>query len=161
MTLSVPFNSSHPHHEYDAREAGRVVASVLLAAPVTPDMVARANQALVRLQLAPLSERDSEVSTPEELAPLIPPQLRDALADLVLEIAGNDPIRRRVALAYVQLWGRRGGTHGATAPSEPRDRLTADRDDLGMRVVRAVVGPLPSHQHAGPIETDVPMQETA
>jgi MoxR-like ATPase len=152
MTLSVPFNSSHPHHEYDAREAGRVVASVLLAAPVTPDMVARANQGLARLQLAPLSDRDSEVSTPEELAPLIPPHLRDALADLVLEIAGNDPIRRRVAMAYVQLWGRRGGTHGATAPSEP---------PLKERVVRAVVGPLPSHQHAGPIEADVQMQETA
>lgn len=154
MTLAaVPHHhSSHPHHEFNAREAGRVVASVLLAAPVTPDLVARANQGLVRLQLAPLSDRDSEVSTPEELAAVIPPQLRDALADLVLEIAGNDPLRRRVAMAYVQLWGRRAGTHGVQAPSEP---------PLRERVARAVVGPLPSHQHAGSIEVDVQMQETA
>ena len=155
MTFAdVPFHShsSPPHPEYDAREAGRVVASVLLAAPVTPDLVARANHGLARLQLAPLSDRDSEVSTPEELAPLIPPQLRDALADLVLEIAGNDPMRRRVAMAYVQLWGRRGGMQGMTASQE---------QPLKERVVRAVVGALPSHQHAGSIEADVPMQETA
>ena len=156
MTLSA-FNSSHPHHEFDAREAGRVVASVLLAAPVSADLVAHANRSLVRLQLAPLSERDSEVSTPEELAHLIPPQLRDALADLLLEIAGNEPLRRRVAMAYVQLWGRRanaqGNSSGGTVPEPP----------LKERVARAVVGSLPSHQHAGAIEPDLapPLPQTA
>jgi MoxR-like ATPase len=148
VSIAVPFNSPHQEHQFDAREAGRVVASVLLAAPVNPELIAFANHGLVRLQLQPLSESDRQVSTPEEMAGLIPPHLRDALADLLLEIAGNDPIRRRMAMAYVQLWGRRGGgsndvTNQAVAPTTEQP--------LRERVARAVVGPLPSHQHAASI----------
>ena len=77
------------------------------------------------------------MSTPEELAVLIPPQLRDALADLLLDLAGEDALRKRVALAYVHLWGRLGNNQGSSSGSP-----------LGERVAsRAVVGALPSHQH--------------
>jgi MoxR-like ATPase len=135
------------HAPFDPREASRVVASVLLAAPVTPPLVEHANRGLARLSLAPLSERDSAVSTPEELAGLIPPPLRDALADLLLELAGDEPLRRRVALAYVQLWGRR--SNGTVVASEP----------IGVpeRVARVVVGPLPSHQRTGAVPDVRPM----
>ncbi|MBX3229473.1 MAG: AAA family ATPase [Labilithrix sp.] len=141
--------------QFDPREAGRVVASVLLAAPVTPQLVKQANDALVRLQLAPLSERDSVVSTPEELAGLIPPHLRDALADLCLEIAGNDQVRRRVALAYVHLWGRQHSNQHAS--EHPRAA------HLGEKVARAVIGQLPQHQNGGHIAPDAerPVQESA
>ena len=90
---------------FDAREAGRVVASVLLAAgtSASPALVEQANHGLVRLSLLPLAERDFVVSTPEELAPLMPPQLRGALADLLLELAGDEPLRRRMARAYLGL----------------------------------------------------------
>ena len=134
MTFADASVSAHQPH-FDAREATRVVASVLLAAPVTPQLAMQANRGLARLSLAPLSERDSVVSTPEELAGLIPPQLRDALADLLLELAGEDALRKRVALAYVHLWGRVGNSQSGAVPA------------FGERVARAVVGPLPTHQH--------------
>ncbi len=132
---------------FDAREAGRVVASVLLAAGApAPELVARANAGLHRLSLAPLAERDFTVSTPEELAPIIPPELRDALADLVLDLAGEEPLRKRMAAAYVHLWrpayqGASGG-HGSS-------------NGVAARIARVLVGELPQHQHG----THVPPEE--
>src|SRR5688500_4900797 len=100
----------------DAGEAGRVVASVLAAStPLPGELVAHANLALTRLGLAPLAERDFTPSTPEEVAPIIPPQLHDALADLIMQLAGQDPMRRRVAQSYLALW-RPGARIASRAP---------------------------------------------
>ncbi len=121
---------------FDAREAGRLVATVLLAGgPPPPELMARANAGLVRLGGAPLEDRDFVVTTPEELAPLIPPTLREPLADMLLELSGDEPLRRRMALAYLALWQLR-------APSprpQPQGALTE-------RIARRVIGPLPRHQ---------------
>ena len=122
---------------FDAREAGRVVASVLMArGPVAPALVAQASQGLVRLCLPPLAEHDFVVSTPEELAPLMPPQLRGALADLLLEVAAGEPQRQRLAHAYLALWNLRAG-----AMSTPRES-----PQLTERLARSLIGPLPRHQ---------------
>jgi MoxR-like ATPase len=147
MTASATTSSVSRHAptdpiSHDAGEAGRVVASVLLAAtPVHPALVDRANQGLRRLSLPAVVGRDSVVSTPEELAPLVPPRLRDALADLLLDLARDEPLRRRVALAYVRLWRL-----GETRCEQPG----AERS-WSEQIARAVVGPIPSHQFAGDV----------
>ncbi len=121
---------------FDAREAGRLVGNVLLAAgPLLPALVEHANQGLVRLGLVPLAERDFVVSTPEELAPLIPHELRGALADLLLELAADEPLRRRMALAYLGLWQLRSGAEPLARPSP-----------VAERVARTVIGQMPRHQ---------------
>jgi MoxR-like ATPase len=138
---------------YEAREAGRVVASVLAAsAPLAPELVAYANQGLTRLMLAPLAERDFTPSTPEELAPIIPPHLRDALADLIVQIAGQDPLRRRVARSYVSLW-RPGHEVGHVG----HENAAPTTSPMAERLARVVIGDLPRHQDAGsiPEERDV------
>jgi MoxR-like ATPase len=133
---------------FDPREAGRLVASVLLAStPLGADLVDHANQGLTRLCLAPLADHDFVVSTPEELAPLMPPQLRGALADLVLEIAGNDPLRRRMALSYLGLWNLR----------EPAVSLP-QQSPLTERLARTLIGELPRHQG---VSTPSPKEERA
>ena len=134
----------------DPREAGRVVATVLLAAtPLPSSLVEQANQGLARLSLPVLTERDSVVSTPEELAPLIPPQLRDALADLLLELSNAEPLRQRVALAYIQLWNLKARSFPPT------------QTPMTERVARAVIGPLPSHQHASAVPEESVMPRAA
>ena len=137
---------AEPH---DPRESGRVVASVLLAAgSVPPTLVERASHGLVRLSLAPLCERDFVVSTPEELAPLVPPQLRHALADLLLELTGDEPLRRRMALGYLGLWNLRGGAESAPKAAP-----------LTERVARSLIGQLPRHQGVTIPEERVVVQE--
>jgi MoxR-like ATPase len=140
---------------FDAREAGRVVGSVLLAsAPLTAELVERANRGLVRLQLPPLGPHDGTPSTPEELAPLIPLHLRDAIADLILELAGSDALRSRVARSYLALWNFRSrevpeGAHRAEGGGGP-----------GERIARALIGQLPKHQRAGAL-TDRDQEDIA
>jgi hypothetical protein len=135
---------ANPGESFDAREAGRVVASVLVAsAPLAPELVAYANQGLTRLQLVPLAERDFTPATPEELAPISPPSLRDALADLIVQIAGQDPLRRRVAQSYVALW--RPGHLVRFEDAQPATSPMAER------LARVVIGELPRHQDAGSI----------
>ena len=128
----------------DVREAGRLVASALLAAgPVMPALVERANHGLARLTLLPLAERDFVIFTPEELAPLMPPQLRGALADLLLELAGEEPLRRRMAHAYLGLWKL-----GGRAPAAPsaEHRHASHAANVTERVARTVIGNVPRHQ---------------
>src|SRR5687767_11268899 len=128
---------------FDARETGRVVAIVLLAAgPPDNSIIQQANHGLHRLGFPPLNANDFVVSTPEELAPVIPPNLRDAIADLLLELAGQEPLRRRVALAYVALWQLRGG---ASAPKDQKPNPVTER------VARALIGELPRHQEGGSV----------
>lgn len=142
--------------EVDPRESGRVVATVLLASGTPPPaLLHRANESLVRLGLCPLEQRDFVVSTPEELAPLVPPHLRDALGDLLLDLTRDEPMRRRVALAYVALWGLR-----APSVTKPEAGPTV------QRIARAVIGDLPRHQRGGAapeelsVNNHVPYQET-
>jgi MoxR-like ATPase len=133
-----------------AREVPRVVASVLLAAqPVSPALVDRANQALARLRLGVLSPHDAVVSTPEELAPVVPPHVRDAIADLLVELAEGEPLRQRVALAYASLWGLT-----SRSPVQTRETSVAER------ALRAVVGPLPEHQRVDSLGQEQTMQAT-
>jgi MoxR-like ATPase len=139
-SLGLPHTPPHTSPEpFDPAEAGRVVASVLLArAPVPSALVERANHGLVRLCLPPLAERDFVVSTPEELAPLMPPQLRGALADLLLELSADEPLRRRMAQAYLGLWNLRAG-----AMSAPRESKSSP---VTERLARSIIGELPRHQ---------------
>ena len=123
--------------EYDAREATRIVAGVLVAAGGVPSAaVAAANRVLARISLGPLREQDFLAATPEELAPRIPPQLRGPLVDLLLEVAGDEPLRRRIALGYATIWQ----IERVARPSEPA------APGFGQRVARAIVGQLPRHQ---------------
>ncbi|GAC1557772.1 MAG: hypothetical protein NVS3B10_17470 [Polyangiales bacterium] len=131
-----------PADAFDVREAGRLVASVLLAAgtSVSPELVAQANRGLVRLSLLPLAERDLVLTTPEELAALMPVGLRGALADLLLELAGDEPLRRRMATAYLGLWNLRGGGGALTAAPTPAASAVTER------LARTLIGNLPRHQ---------------
>ncbi len=137
---------------FDRREAGRVVACVLAAAGAVPaESIDAANQGLTRLSLAPLQEGDFVPSTPEELAPLVPPGLRDALADLLMQLARGEPLRHRVAASFVTLWGL-GPTTSAPHPT---------RSPLGQRLARALIGPQPRHQNGGSVPEEIAVyQET-
>jgi MoxR-like ATPase len=125
----------------DVREAGRVVATVLLASGgATPAVVTQANQALARLGRPPLTERDAVVSTPEELAPRIPVDLRPALAEALVALSADEPLRRRVALSFLALWELPPPLPVQAVPAAPT-----------ARIARWLIGALPRHQ-----ETSVP-----
>jgi MoxR-like ATPase len=83
------------------------------------------------------------VSTPEELAPRIPAELRAALAEVLVELSADEPLRRRVALAFHALWE-------LPAPS-PVQAPPAARPAPAARIARWLIGALPRHQ-----ETSVP-----
>src|SRR5215510_5228967 len=125
------------------RRARRVIAGLLLAtgAPSHDDL-ARASDGLAALGWPPLTLADMVSETPERLAPLIPDHLRGPLLQLLYALAGDEPLRRRLADAYAGLWRDR--TAGGDAPRR------------GAPVARWVVGQLPRH-HAGgaPEETDM------
>ena len=74
--------------EADAREVGRVVATVLLASgEPSPEDLERANECLARLARPALGERDFAVATPEELGPRIPLDLRGPLSEMLFDLA--------------------------------------------------------------------------
>src|SRR5450432_1647913 len=117
----------------DVRVTSRVIAGVLLApGACTGDEVARANEALSALGRPPLCEADFVADTPERLAPALPPELRAPVLELLYELAGDEPIRRRLADAYAQLWH-----HESEAPALPR---------TGPAVLRWLIGTVPRHQ---------------
>ncbi len=108
--------------------------SVLFAAGTPSDGdLARANAGLAALGL-PGSPVDAPADTPEALAPRVPPPQRAALLELLYHLAGDEPIRRRIADAYAGLW------HEDTEPAPPRR--------TGSPVVRWLIGKLP-HHHEG------------
>ncbi|MBS2019589.1 MAG: AAA family ATPase [Deltaproteobacteria bacterium] len=136
-----------------------MVATVLSASGAPPPaLVHHANASLQRLGLTSLEPRDFVVSTPEELAPLVPPHLRDALGDLLLDLTRDDAMRRRLALAYLAIWGLRGPSTRPVTNPEPGAMM--------QRLARAVIGDLPRHQQGAvaPEELSVnhvsPLHET-
>ncbi|APR79243.1 Hypothetical protein A7982_04590 [Minicystis rosea] len=135
-----------PAAERDVREVGRVVATVLLAGgSVSPHALSRANKGLAQLGRPALLERDFVVTTPEELAPLVPEEMRAAVGQLLLEVAGDEPLRRRVALSYFGLW------QIALPQTTPAPRPVS----AASRVARWLVGALPRHQ-----ETAIPEERS-
>jgi MoxR-like ATPase len=115
--------------------AASVVRGVLFAAGTpSDDDLARANAGLAELGQMPLAA-DEVARSPEELAPLLPRELRPGLLDLIYHLAGDEPIRRRIADAYAGLW------HEACEAPPPRR--------AGSPVVRWLIGKLP-HHHEGP-----------
>jgi MoxR-like ATPase len=150
--------------EGDPREAGRVVGAVLWASGAPrEDEIARANAALARLGRPPLSARDAVVSTPEELAADIPQELRASLAELLEELSAEQPIRRRVARAFVAHWTATAPPQSilADATAKPaQDPHTAPTSGVATRVARWLVGALPRHQDTR-LPEGRPMQPTA
>jgi MoxR-like ATPase len=117
----------------DARYSGRVIAGVLLATgTATPRELERANAGMSALGRPALAQTDVTGETPEVLAPLIPHELRDGLLELMYVLAGDEPIRRRLADAYAGLW------HQAAEPA-PAPRT-------GSPVMKWMIGELPRHQ---------------
>ncbi len=121
----------------DARRAARIVGGLLLSTG-TPaaEEVTRANAGLGRLGRAPLGQGDFVVETPESLAPLVPAELRPGLLALLVELAGDEPIRRRLANSYAALW---------RDDAPPRPEAVPAR---APTVLKWLIGDLPRH-HAG------------
>jgi MoxR-like ATPase len=131
----------------DVREVSRVVATVLLASghPTAQD-VARGNEGLARLGRPALAKHDAIPATPEELAHLVPLGVRGPLLALLVDVAGEDPLRQRVAHAYGALWGQ-----AAPRAAQPESRTPAT-------VARWLVGTLPKH-HMVSIPEGQPMMQ--
>jgi MoxR-like ATPase len=117
----------------DVRAIPRAIGALLCAlGRPTEAELARANAGLQRLSLPLLTARDLAQATPESLAPLVPVEARAGLLALMRQIAADQPIRARLALAYAQLWQM----HERAVPPPPA---------TGGGVVRWIVGKLPSH----------------
>lgn len=88
----------------DTRLARRAIVGLLLATGTsTPAELALASERLGALGWPPLDADDLVRETPETLAPDIPSALRADLLPLLYELAGDEPIRRRIADAYAGL----------------------------------------------------------
>jgi MoxR-like ATPase len=125
--------------------AGVLVAGVLGATGTyTADELAHANAGLAALGRPPLTREDFVAVTPEALAPRVPEELRAGLLDIAYSLAGDEPIRRKLADAYAALW------HETPEPEAPRRS--------GGRVARWLVGQLPRH-HADRSPEENPMQD--
>jgi MoxR-like ATPase len=122
----------------DTRDARRAIAGLLLAtgAPA-PAELERASDRLRALGWPPLGDGDLVRETPESLAPRIPRALHADVLSLLHELAGDEPIRRRIADAYAGL------LHGA--PAGPAPARATPRAAL----TRWLIGPLPHHQVGG------------
>jgi MoxR-like ATPase len=144
LSASPPPQPRVVHH--DARRVANVVAGLLLAhGGTTAEEVAHANAGLAALGRPPLEQADFVAETPERLAPVIPEALRAGLLDLLYSLAGDEPIRRRLADAYATLWHEE-----PEAPAPPR---------AGRPLVRWLVGKLPKHQTERPSQEDPMVQQ--
>jgi MoxR-like ATPase len=122
----------------DTRDARRAVAGLLLATGTpAPGELELAADRLRALGWPPLDAGDHVRETPEALAPRIPRALHADVLSLLHELAGDEPIRRRIADAYAGLW------HAPPAP--PASRIAS----RGSALTRWLIGPLPHHQGGG------------
>ena len=116
----------------DARLAGVLAANVLAATGAyTAEELAVTNAALSALGRPELTRAEFVATTPEALAPRIPVELRPGLLELAYALAGDEPIRRKLADAYAGLWREE------AEPAPPRRS--------GSRVARWLIGALPRH----------------
>src|SRR5512140_1851207 len=123
----------------DLAPAGKIVANLLLAAgELTPEELERANAALQAIGQRPIETTDVVAETPEAMAPAIPAELRAGLLELLYVLAGDEPIRRRIADAYAGLWHDE-----SEGPAARR---------AGPPLVRWVIGKLPRHQLDSSVE---------
>ncbi len=137
----------------DMHHGRRAIAGVLLAtgAP-TAEELAYVAACLRELGSPPLGDADLVRESPEALAPRIAIEHRPAVLAILDALAGDEPIRRRLADAYAGLW------HAGHAAStgDPADEPGPPR--RGARLARWLIGALPHHQAGGaPGEDD--MQE--
>jgi len=126
----------------DTRDARRAIAGLLLAtgAPAPGELELAADR-LRALGWPPLDAGDHARETPEALAPRIPRALHADVLSLLYELAGDEPIRRRIADAYAGLWH----AGSPAAPAAPR---------RGSALTRWLIGPLPHHQVGGTSQED-------
>jgi MoxR-like ATPase len=121
----------------DLRAVPRALGALLCALGRPTDAeIARANAGLGRLSLPLVAARDLQQATPESLAPLVPVEARVGVLALMRQIAGDQPIRARLALSYAQLW---------RLDDAPADAGATTANGNGGPVVRWIVGKLPSH----------------
>jgi MoxR-like ATPase len=122
----------------DVRAVPRAVGALLCALGKPTDAeIARANAGLARLALPALTARELVQATPESLAARVPAEARVGLLALMRELAGEQPIRARLVLAYAQLWNL--APRSAPPPPPPAPSKASGS------VVRWIVGELPSH----------------
>jgi MoxR-like ATPase len=149
----------------DVRAVPRALGALLCAlGRPTEAEVARANAGLQRLSLPLVTLRDLAQATPESLAPLVPLEARAGVLALMRQIAGDQPIRARLALSYAQLWALdihtsnivTSNAPGVNAPGVNAFEVNANGPNAaganatgananGAGVVRWIVGKLPSH----------------
>jgi MoxR-like ATPase len=135
----------HASNRVDPRAIGRVVLGVLAATgDFSPDELAWANEGLAALARPQLCSDDASRETPEALAALVPAEARAGLLDLLYRIAGDEPIRRRLADAYAGLWHEE-------CEARPERRS-------GSALVRWLIGELPHHHEAEGREENAMMQ---
>jgi MoxR-like ATPase len=116
----------------DPRNAGHIVAGILVATGgYTAEELAHANSGLATLGRPILAQSDIVGETPETLAPRVPVELRPGVLHLIYSLAGDEPIRRRLADAYAALWH--------DEPASPAERRK------GKPVVQWLIGKLPRH----------------
>jgi len=127
----------------DVRRARRVISGVLLATgqPSGGDL-ARANEAMSALGWPALNANDFVVETPESLAETVPIELRVALLDVLYVLAGDEPIRKRIADAYAGLW------QAELVEAEAAHQESAGSINRGSPLARWLIGELPRH-HIG------------
>jgi MoxR-like ATPase len=123
----------------DTRRVRRAIGGLLLATG-TPNRedVARAVEGMRALGWPPITAADMVSESPERLAPQIAEELRPALLQLLYHLAGDEPIRRRLADAYAGLWGAAAASSGSP--------------DRGSPVARWLIGQLPRHHTGGASE---------
>nr|HEX4313021.1 AAA family ATPase [Kofleriaceae bacterium] len=146
MTAQPRAIGGQPDKPGDPRRAASVVAGVLHASGAfTQPELDVANRGLAALGRPPLVQQDFVAESPEQLAGLIPRELREPLLALLYQVAGDEPIRRRIADAYAGLW------HTEAEPPAP---LRSG----GSPVLRALIGTLPQH-HVGKAVQEDDMQQ--
>jgi MoxR-like ATPase len=115
---------------------------LLATGEVSAAELERANAAMSALGRPPLGDHDFVAATPEQLAANIPDELHGPLLDILYALAGDEPIRRRIADAYAQLWHE--------TPDAPATLRSAGSDADRRPILRWLIGKLPRH-HEGDV----------